>query len=65
VTGPDGNALMLKNGMIDGDKISFSVDISFGADPTTFNYTGVVAASEVKVHSEFMGQPIDFTLKKI
>jgi hypothetical protein len=63
-TGPDGNTLALKNGKIDGDKISFSLDIDFGGGPTTFNYTGVVSTGEIKLHSEFMGQPIDFSLKK-
>jgi hypothetical protein len=63
-TGPDGSPLMLKDGKIEGDKISFSLDISFGGDSTTFKYTGVVAAGEIKLHSEFMGQPIDFALKK-
>ena len=63
-TGPDGNPLALKNGKIDGDKISFSFDISFGAEPTTFNYTGVVAGSEMKLHTDFMGQAIDYTVKK-
>lgn len=63
-TGPDGNTLPLKNGKIEGDKISFSLDIDFGQGPTTFNYTGVVEATQIKLHSEFMGMPIDFTVKK-
>jgi hypothetical protein len=63
-TGPDGNSLMLKNGKVDGDKISFSIDVNFGPDPTTFNYTGVVTGSEIKLHTDFMGQPIDYTVKK-
>lgn len=63
-TGPDGNSVMLKNGKVDGDHIYFSLDINFGADPTTFNYTGVLAGGEIKLHTEFMGQGIDFTLKK-
>jgi hypothetical protein len=63
-TGPDGSALQLKNGKIEGDKISFSLDLDFGQGPTTFNYTGVVEVSQIKLHSEFMGMPIDFTVKK-
>jgi hypothetical protein len=62
--GPDGNAIPLKNGKVDGNNIAFSIDISFGADPTTFNYTGVLAGKELKLHTEFMGQPIDFMVKK-
>jgi hypothetical protein len=63
-TGPDGNSVALKNGKVDGDKISFSFDVSFGADPTTFNYTGVVTGNELKLHTDFMGQPIDYSVKK-
>jgi hypothetical protein len=62
--GLDGSTLALKNGKIDGDKISFSLDLDFGQGPTTFNYTGVVQGNQIKVHSEFMGQPFDFTLNK-
>ncbi len=62
--GPDGSTLALKNVKVDGDKISFSLDLDFGQGPTTFNYTGVIQAGQMKLHSEFMGMPIDFTLKK-
>jgi hypothetical protein len=63
-TGPDGNSVALKNGKVDGDKISFSFDVSFGADPVTFNYTGVLKGNELKLHTDFMGQPIEYTVKK-
>ena len=63
-TGPDGAAVALKNGKVDGDKISFSMDISMGDAPTTFLYTGVVTATEIKLHTDFMGQAIDFSVKK-
>jgi hypothetical protein len=63
-TGPDGAAIALKNGKVNGDKISFSMDISMGDAPTTFSYTGVVTATEIKLHSDFMGQAIDYSVKK-
>ena len=63
-TGPEGNSVALKNGKVDGEKISFAFDVSFGADPITFNYTGVVNGKELKLHTDFMGQPIDYTVKK-
>jgi hypothetical protein len=63
-TGPDGAAIALKNGKVDGDKISFSVDISMGDAPTTFTYTGVVTATEIKLHTDFMGQALDYSVKK-
>jgi hypothetical protein len=61
---PDGMPIPIKNGKVDGNKISFSLDLDFGQGPTTFNYTGVVSPGEIKLHSSFMDQPIDFTLKK-
>jgi hypothetical protein len=61
---PDGMSIPIKNGKVDGNKISFSLDVDFGQGPTTFNYTGVVSPTEIKLHSSFMDQPIDFTLKK-
>ena len=62
--GPDGSPLPIKNGKVEGNKISFAQDIDFGQGPVTFNYTGVVSPTELKLHSSFMDMPIDFTLKK-
>jgi hypothetical protein len=62
--GPDGSPLPIKNGKVDGNKISFAQDIDFGQGPITFNYTGVVSPTELKLHSSFMDMPIDITLKK-
>ena len=62
--GPDGSALPIKNGKVDGNKISFAQDLDFGQGPVTFNYTGVVSPTQLKLHSSFMDMPIDFTLKK-
>ena len=61
---PDGMVLPFQNVKVDGDKVSFSLSISMGADPVTFNYTGVIAAEGLKLHTEFMGQGFDFTVKK-
>ena len=62
--GMDGMPIPLKNVKVDGNKISFSLDVDFGQGPTTFNYTGVISGGEMKLHSEFMGMPIDFSVKK-
>jgi hypothetical protein len=62
--GPDGAVIALKNGKVDGNKISFSMDVNMGDMPTTFAYTGVVSATEIKLHTDFMGQAIDFSVKK-
>ena len=63
-TGPDGALIALKNGKVDGNKISFAMDISMGDAPATFVYIGVVTATEIKLHTDFMGQAIDYSVKK-
>jgi len=63
-TATPGGDIAIKDGKIDGSKVSFSLTLDFGQGPTTFNYTGEVSPKEMKLHSEFMGMPIDFTLKK-
>ena len=63
-TGPDGSKVAIKDGRIDGDKISFSVDFDFGGTPTTFKYTGVVSANGIALSSDFQGQSFNFTVKK-
>jgi hypothetical protein len=63
-TGPDGNTITLKNGKVDGDKIMFVIEVSFNGDTLTFNYTGTIGPKEIKLHTDFMGQPIDYTVKK-
>jgi hypothetical protein len=63
-TSTPGGDIAIADGKIDGNKVSFSLTLDFGQGPTTFNYTGEVSPKEMKLHSEFMGMPIDFTLKK-
>jgi hypothetical protein len=63
-TATPGGDIPIKDGKINGNKVSFSLTLDFGQGPTTFNYTGEVSPKEMKLHSEFMGMPIDFTLKK-
>jgi hypothetical protein len=63
-TGPDGSKLAIKDGKIDGDKITFAVDIDLGGTPTTFKYTGVVSANGIALTTDFQGQPMSFTVKK-
>ena len=63
-TGPDGSKLAIKDGKVDGDKISFSVDIDLGGTPTTFKYTGVVSAEGIALSTDFQGQAMSFTVKK-
>ena len=63
-TGPDGAEVPIKNGKIDGDKISFVVTIDFGGMAFDLNYTGVVKPEEVALTIDIMGMPMSVTVKK-
>ena len=61
---PDGAELPIKNGKVDGDKITFTVDLDFGGMALTLDYTGVVSADQIKMTCDFMGMPFDFVCEK-
>jgi len=63
-SGPDGGEVPIKNGKIDGDKISFVVTIDFGGMAFDLNYTGVVTPAEVALKIDIMGMEMAFTVKK-
>jgi hypothetical protein len=63
-TGPDGTQIPITDGKITGNKVSFSLTLDFGAGPATFNYTGEVSPTELKLKSSFMDMPFEFTLEK-
>ncbi|HTY51235.1 MAG TPA: hypothetical protein VMB48_16225 [Steroidobacteraceae bacterium] len=62
--GPDGSTVAIKDGKIEGSKISFSLDLNFGGNATTFKYTGMVSPGQIALSTDFMGQSMSFTLKK-
>jgi hypothetical protein len=62
---PDGGTVAIKNGKVDGDKISFTVDLDFGGMAFTLSYTGVVAADNIKITGDFMGMPFEYVVKKV
>jgi hypothetical protein len=63
-TGPDGATVAIKNGKIDGNKISFIVTIDFGGMMFDLSYTGLVSPAEIKMTADFAGMPFEFTVKK-
>jgi hypothetical protein len=63
-TGPDGGDIAIKNGKIDGNKISFLVSIDFGGMALDLNYTGVVKPDSVELTLDVMGMPFNLTVKK-
>jgi opacity protein-like surface antigen len=62
--GPDGGSVPIKNGKVDGNKISFSVTLDFGGMAIDLSYTGEVSATEIKMIGDFMGMAFEFTVKK-
>ena len=63
-TGPDGSQLPIKNGTIDGERIAFTVTVSFDGMSFDIAYTGIVAPGEIKISGDFAGMPFDFVVKK-
>jgi hypothetical protein len=64
MTGPDGMAIPIKNGKIDGNKIGFLVSLDFGGMPLDLNYSGLVSSTEIKMTLDVAGMPFDFVVKK-
>jgi|SRR6185295_4320811 len=62
--GMDGMELPIKNGKIDGDKISFVVTLDFGGMMFDLNYTGVVKPEELALTIDVMGMPMSLTVKR-
>ena len=61
---PEGGAVNIKDGKIDGNKISFGVSLDFGGMAIDIAYTGVVSPSELKLTADVLGMPLEFTVKK-
>ena len=61
---PDGGDIAIKNGKIDGDKISFLVTLDFGGMALDLNYTGVVKPDHVDLSIDVMGMQMAVTVKK-
>jgi hypothetical protein len=59
-----GTETAIKDGKIDGDKISFTVTINMGAE-TKFDHKGVVTGDQIKMtYDDGAGQKGEITLKK-
>ena len=56
-TGPQGNTMDIKNGKINGNKISFDVPVDMGQMKMTVKYTGVLSGDELALTMEMdMGE---------
>jgi len=64
MAGPDGGDIAIKDGKIDGAKISFWLSIDFGGNSLKLTYTGVVASDQIKISGDADGMPFEFVVKK-
>jgi hypothetical protein len=70
--GGPGATIPLKDGKIDGDKVSFTVETAMGETQMKFNYKGVLAGDTLELSFEMAGMPAaegtspqKFTLKRV
>lgn len=62
--GPDGMPVNIKDGRIEGDKITFVVSFDFGGMALDIAYSGVVTPAEMKMSADVLGMTMDFVVKK-
>ena len=64
MVGMDGNDIPIKDGMIDGANIAFSITLDFGGNSMKLTYKGVVASDQIKFSGDAGGMPFEFVVKK-
>jgi hypothetical protein len=62
--GPDGAGVPIKNGKVEGNKISFSVDLDFGGMAITLSYVGTASPDKIEFAGDFMGMSFEFSVTK-
>lgn len=61
---PDGMSVNIKDGKIDGDKITFGVSLDLGGMPLEIAYSGVVSPTELKMKADVLGMALEFIVTK-
>jgi len=54
----------ISNGKIDGDNISFDVNVEFNGNAMTMKYTGTVSGDEIKMKRDSQRGPQEFVAKR-
>jgi hypothetical protein len=63
--GPDGKEIQIKDGKIDGNKISFILAMDMGGQEMKITCKGELAGAELKINMDMgMGEPMAMTFKK-
>ena len=63
--GPDGMDIKITDGKIDGNNLSFTVNLDFGGMPFMMNYKGVLSNNQIKFTIDVFGMPLEVTVKKV
>ena len=63
-TGPDGTEIKISEGKIQGNDISFTLNLDFGGQAFAVTCKGVLAGTDLKITMDFAGMPFEFSLKK-
>ena len=61
---PDGMSINIKDGKIDGDKVTFGVTLDFGGMALDIAYSVVVTPTEMKMKADVAGMALEFVVKK-
>jgi hypothetical protein len=65
MAGPDGSKIEIKEGKVDGQNITFVINLDFGGMPLTLSYAGVVSPEKIDMKMEVVGMPFEFTVVKV
>jgi hypothetical protein len=63
-TGPDGTEIKIADGKVEGNNISFTVNLDIGGMPLTITYKGLLKGQEIKLTMDIGGMPAEVTVKK-
>jgi hypothetical protein len=63
--GMDGTPIPIANGTITGDKIAYHVTIDAGGMVFEISFTGVAAATEIRLEASVFDMPIPLVVRKV
>lgn len=64
MTAPDGSEANITEGKIEDNKVSFKVILNINGMPLSFTFTGELSGTELKLTTNYGGQPIPIVAKK-
>jgi hypothetical protein len=62
--GPDGTTTPISDGKVDGDNVSFVVNLDFNGMPFTMSYTGIVKGDSLDFTVDIFGMPVMLTVSR-